>query len=493
MSEEEKEPNFFMKLVGLQKKEKPKEEPIEADKLLEKTQLKNLRNEPLEYNLTIESMQAGAEANYYWIYRFLKSKNPSFGMGNTFTKIIKIQDVYQAGEASSLWGSQEQRKGLQQDKVNQYMATISTLIKETFQIVRELRILDERLELYNGYDKGKEGESVTLKDTWVTLVEGGAKNPTSVFGLASQVGFTTLPDLFFLINPKTQEDVRKEVKKVKEVNRKVKEVLERKLTQFLIWKEKTQKELTTRKKFILKFLRMRFNNIKMYANWVKPYLRAIKQLQSAQDFENPEISSSFETSQIKLELLAIGKEYTETTDEGYEETYDFQETFPCLVIRFNYVAMPQMSYQKEFQRGPIHVGRTEIRIIPCTMTNEQIETYKAAKDKEIFQDVKDLIPSVEESLDAIGDELTKYLKEAGEVIEDDNEKIMKQKESIFTPFISIFKGFKEPFAKGKKDDKGFKVSKKRLKIEVGTAKDLARALSFVVYDIFKKAHGMLAP
>ena len=70
---------------------------------------------------------------------------------------------------------------------------------------------------------------------------------------------------------------------------------------------------------------------------------------------------------------------------------------------------------------------------------------------------------------------------------------MKQKESIFTPFTSILKGFKEPFAKGKKDDKGFKVSKKILKTEVGTAEDLAKNLSFVVYDIFKKAHGMLSP
>jgi len=231
-------------------------------------------------NIISESMRGGIEVNYYWVLNFIKSKNLSFGLG--YKKIHKIKDIYTAGEASSLWGSQEQRKGLQQDKVSQYMATIGKMIKDTFQVIRELRIIDERLDYYDGFNKGDRDAVTALKGIWIDLVEGGTKNPASVFGLSSQVGFQTLPDLFFIVNPKDKNSVRKEVNKLKGkgINRKVREVLERKLFQFLVWKEKTEIEIRNRKNFILKYLRMHFNNIKLYINWVKPYLKSIKQLQS---------------------------------------------------------------------------------------------------------------------------------------------------------------------------------------------------------------------
>ena len=54
-------------------------------------------------NLIIETMQGGVEVHYYWFLNFLRSKN-AFGLG--YDHIIKIRDVYAAGESSSFWGSQ---------------------------------------------------------------------------------------------------------------------------------------------------------------------------------------------------------------------------------------------------------------------------------------------------------------------------------------------------------------------------------------------------
>lgn len=490
---------FFERLVG--KEEEVEEKPETADEFIKKKVVYGKNCGPEGCKLIMVSMQGAAEPHYFWMLRFLRNTT-TFGLGMFFERVEKIKDVYTAAEASSLWGSQEQRKGLQQDKVSQYMATIGKLIKDMFQVVRELRIIDERLAYYDGYNKysrnpaGNEkyqSAAVALKGTWIDLVEGATKNPASVYGLASQVGFATLPDLFFTVHPKSQADVEREVKKLKGkgINRKVREVLGRKLVQFIIWKEKTEREIRTRKNFILKYLRMHFNNIKLYINWVKPYLRAIKQLQSRSSELNPDVSAAFETSQIELELLAVGKEYILTTEEGYEETFPFTKFKPCILVKFNHVTLPQMAFQKEYQRGPVHAGRTEITIFPCVLTEDEINHYKALRDKESFEEIEDLVPSLEDSLASIGEELTNYLEEAGETVEKKEEGKKEEPVSlggIFSPFGALFKSG-DAFKGGKK--KGSLNSKEA--VEKREAAKVAGTYVYMLYDVFKKTHGMLSP
>ncbi len=493
--EEKKEKKrwFISKLfIGTEEREEEKEEK-KADDIIKDSFIADNKCGPQGCNLIIESMQSPAEAHYFWFINLLKGKN-EFNL--KYDKIYKIKDAYTAGEASSLWGSQEQRKGLQQDKVSQYMATIGKMIKDTFQIVRELRILDERLTYYDEYNeyvkgnKSKESGAVALKGTWVDLVEGGTKNPASVFGLASQVNFVTLPDLFFTVTPKNKDVVDKEVNKLKGkgINRKVREVLGRKLFQFIVWKEKTEKELRDRKIFILNYLRMHVNNIKLYTGWIKPYLRAIKQLQAGSTSNTPYVASTFETSQVELEVMAVGENYEFATDEGYLEDFKFTKYFPCIIIKLDHITLPQMSFQREFQRGPVHTGRTEIKILPYVLTQEQIDQYKAAKDKEVFDEVSDLIPSMEEALKTIGDDLDKYLKQA-EKTEKKQEEPEKKQEGLFKPFISLKDGVKYIFSSQKKKQE---ISKKRESIEKDTAKGIASAHAFILYDVYKKNHGMMA-
>src|SRR5262249_54871452 len=124
---------------------------------------------------------------------------------------------------------------------------------------------------------------VTLKSIFTDLVEGGTKNPQSVFGLASQVNFTLLPDLFFNTYIAHKGDVDRTVDGMA-YNKSVKAVLKRKLYQYLIWKDKTYSELITRRNFNVKYLRQHWTIIKMYMQWVKPYLRNIQRLTMQQDF-----------------------------------------------------------------------------------------------------------------------------------------------------------------------------------------------------------------
>ncbi|MEK6869012.1 MAG: hypothetical protein AABX74_02195, partial [Nanoarchaeota archaeon] len=176
------------------------------------------------YRLHYEGYNISIEEPYFFILHYLRYYSG-------FPYIDKITDIFAAAENSAFFGASQQRLGLQQDKVSQFLATIGKMVRELFQLVRELRILDERLSYY--YDsfttsRSAESAEITLKGIWVDLVEQGAKNPASVYGMAREVQFTTLPDLFFSTHPKKQEDVDDVVERERGAfNRKVREVLKR--------------------------------------------------------------------------------------------------------------------------------------------------------------------------------------------------------------------------------------------------------------------------
>ena len=425
-----------------------------------------------EYHIEIEDPSGGIERFYFWTLDFLTNSLPS---GLSY-KVYKVKDIYSASETSSYFGAIEQRKGLQQEKAAQYLGTIGSMMKNLFQMIRELRMIDERLQHYIDSEKGDESAEVALKSIWVDMVEGGINNPNSVTALSLKVGFVILPDLFYSIHPKKSIDVDKEVKKLEErgINRKVREILSRKLKQYLLWKEKTNIELKQRKNFLLKYLRQHYNTIKLYMNWVRPYLKNIRRLQMADLTERPEVVGAFETSVIELELLGenpkAGKFY-----------------HPCIIVSFDYVAMPQMSYQNEYQRGAIHAGLTKINIEAYALTDKQIKDYIKKQDEEDME----LLTNLTSAMESLKDDLHKYLEESGEVFKKEEEEKKKKNiiKEFFTPFTSISKGFKEIFGKRIKDEeviKNFSTEKDKKEMEKLVLTDM-----YILYDVFKKAHKMI--
>ncbi|MBU1203581.1 MAG: hypothetical protein KKG60_00755 [Nanoarchaeota archaeon] len=432
------------------------------------------KNKVGEYYLEIEEPGAGIEGLYFWILSFLQGDPPS-GLG--FKKIHKIKDIYSASETSSYFGMVEQRKGLQQEKVTQYLGLLSNMTKTMFQVMRELKIIDERYSYYNKSKEGDEDAEIALKSIWVDMVEGGAKNPSSVTGLASQVGFVILPDLFYKIHPKNGAEVRKYVDALEKegINRKVREVLSRKLTQYLTWKERTDSELAQRRIFVLKYLRQQYNSMKVYISWLRPYLKNLKKLQMAQQ-DRPELVTAFETSVIELEILA---KIEQKKGEAYH---------PCIRVRFEYVAIPQMAYQREYQRGAIHTGVSKIWIESYALNDKEIKDYLDEQEQEDFE----LLTSLNESMDVFKDDFKKYLTEAGEEFKEDKKpepKKPKFLKELFSPFTGIFKGFKHMSGKqeGKKEKPKWTMEQDKKKAE-GTA----GTLCLVLYDVFKKSHQMLA-
>jgi len=428
-----------------------------------------------------ESFSTPIEESYFWILNHTTEGRDGYPI------VDKIIDVFTSSEQSSFWGVSSTRLGVQQDKVSQYLATIGKMIKDMFQLVRELRILDERLGYYSdSYDaesSSRESAEITLKGIYVDMAEGGSKNPSSVFGMARELQFTTLPDLFFKINPPTPKDVDEYVDKL-EFNDAVKRVLKRKLRSFMEWKKHTYEEIKTRKKFTLKYTRQHYDVIHMYLSWIRPYLRNIARLLSESMEEkkvtSAELVSAFEGSLLEVEFLA--RKLPEKNKKYYS----------CILANFVLRTRPDMSFHQEGYRhqGPLHVGRIECIMRVYAWNDEDVENYKKLRQAEDFEMIGKIDRSVKEAMEGLGDELQNYLVEAGEELmlkKDESEK--ETGKSITKDLVSTFVNIKP------------KEQKKKKKPEMSSheiAEEKKRAFAegnrglWMTYKNYKKSHGFLA-
>ncbi len=438
---------------------------------------------PLRRSLLMwEVPDLSLEEPYFWVLDQFRDHFPITD---------KVEDSFAAAENSAFFGVTQQRLGAQQDKVSQFLATMGKMVKELFQMVRELRIIEERLTYYDEAEKqlGKEinqrskSAEITLKGLFVDLVQGGGKSAASVYGMARELEFITLPDLFFDAPPfKDEKELDNHIKLLgANFNQNVLRVLIRHLRQFMEWKKSTHHEHKNRQRFMLKYLQQHYDIIQMYLNWVKPYLRHVSRLtMKEKSLEAADIVSSFETTMLDVEYIARKKK---------------GEANGCVLVTFNYRTRAELKVQQEgYQRGPVHIGRVEMTFRAYAWSDEQVENYKKMKEKESLELLGDISASIKEAMDSLGKELERYLKEAK------GEKTEKEKEESRRPlaqrtFLEKFFGdFYTPKGKGKPKFSSKELRTKRAELDAGLNElgNLATFHCFNVFHLFKKAHGMIA-
>jgi hypothetical protein len=467
-----------------------------------------------------DSMAVSIEESYYWIRRFMEKgtgaenlKELDFGGGhgvphgfglNAF-KVYKLKDVFDASVASSFHGQIGTKITAIQQQVSNTLSQIGQMVKSLFPIVREIRIMDERLSYYkNSFctharsEVARENE-VTLKSTWIEVVEQGMQNPNSVYSISTKVGFMAIPDMFFAINPHgmtvTEQKKRiptiiKQMAKDQELNQKVRDVLTKKLLQYYTWKETTYNEMKHTWKFRIKNLKQHYNVIRLYISWLKPYLTSLKQLQMKNDEKTPDLVSAFETSKMELELLGQlkkGKKYS-----------------ACILVRMTYVTRPELNYTPQGQKQPVHVGHMTIHMEPYVATQEEIDFYIDHSDKETFKmfsgEEIDMVHDIEESMKSLGEDVEEYLREAetGKREKEDDPMVKAAKEGkggdFFEPFTALMGSFKIFLPDlEKKSSKKSGVDDLAQQGEYGSMKKTAAGRCWNLYDIYKKAHGMFTP
>jgi hypothetical protein len=353
-----------------------------------------------KFRVIYESFSLSMEETYFWILGALQ-------YDFAFPKVEKITDIFSSAENSSIFGQASQRLGIQQDRITGTLATVGKMVKDLFALVRELRIIDERIAAYDAWNKNKsKSADATLKQLYIDFAEsqGGQTKPSSVYGLAQNLGYTSLPDYYFNTRVYKKEDIDAIVDSIP-TNNNLKNVLRRKLLEFIIWKEETEKELTHRRKFSLHYLRQHWAVIKMYMGWLKPYLRNVKRLSMNENqILGPEIISAFETAALEIEILAFDPALAAKGDS------------PCILVNFKYFVKPSLSYQQpeSYQRGPVHVGKVDITMRSYGWSKEEIDAYKKYREKQEMELLSVIDASLKAALDALSEDLEKYLAEAGE-------------------------------------------------------------------------------
>lgn len=359
-------------------------------------------------------------------------------------------------------------------------------------------------------DEAQSGEKV-LKGQFADLVDGGPKNPSSVFGMAQQFGFVTLPNIFFQkrVPGKDLDEIKKNIHQsiMNETdfgNQTFKDVLERKITQYYHWKFRTYEQLKTYRRLYKSYLKQHHNNIKMYMNWIKPYLRNINKLtMSDTKMNSVEMVAAFEGTMVEIEFL--GKK-----PMGGDH-------FAVVLANFDYRSMPKLAFDKQYQQNRTAMtGRVEMTLRAYAWTKEQIEDYKSMKEAEDLDLISEIDSSIKEAMDSMKDDIERYINEKedenGEPIETKKEnlgykweykngkmekvKADKKKNikddiafgNILEPFTELFKGlnvFTEPF-KNIFPDKKSKSSSEAL------AKKVSTGTVWSLYKYYKKANRHLA-
>jgi hypothetical protein len=480
-----------MGMLDFLSKKKSKESKEEAEKKLKEIELANnplvkgeanvnLKDGKDKYWVILESMTSGLEKYYFTLLRIMREEG-AHGIG--FSEIIKVKDVFDASVSSSFHGQLGTKISAMQQQASQHLATLGGMVKTVFPIVSELRKVDERMDYYEKSIEGDESAEIALKSIWIEVVEQGMQNPNSVYSLSTKVGYLTLPDLFFRINPTNGlKGVDPAIKSLMKegINKRVADICAKKLYSYYNWKEKTYKELVFTREFKLKYLKQHYQTIKMYMNWVRPYLETIQQLQmgpghSGSDYSDADIINAFESAKIEIELL--------TRPTGYQKKY--KHYYPIIQLKFKFVSRPDMVYTPQGQKQPVHAGRTEIEIRPFVATQAQIDDY--IKEKEL-QDLE-ILASLNESMMAMKDELKKYLGELGEFADGPKPEVKKPNDSIWGLFGSMGGGFKDIFSAFGGitfSDKSKKLAKSRAGEKVA-AGAVASSMGRLTYYVFKKA------
>ena len=435
-----------------------------------------------EHELIYDSSSETLEPVYFWILDL---------MNNRFSgKVEKLIDNFNSSPGSGHFAELGGRKSIMQKNVSEQMVTINQIIKSIINLLYDLKEFEIRLKHYddaNSKEKGiAEGGTLALKEVWMNSVD-MKRGAGSINALASgNLQFVTLRDAFMMANS------IKDVEKI-DLNERVKRMLKSRVSEFLAWKERSEKELKSRFNIQKNYLKSQVNSLQLSARWVKPYLKAASELEMKESGTSPDLVKTFNT--IILELTLFGKnEYdvmeainTAVLPRGLKKPK--RKYYSVVVINFYFRGIPQ----KVSQRGDYTFGgKATVNFRAYSLNEEEINAFEQVLKKSDVSDVLKLAEgATTESLDVLKEEIEHFIKT--DEVKKEKE---KEKNNDINPFSALFSPFFERKEEKKNtEEKEVDVNKiKKDSYEESLVRILAeqnaREICFSLFDIYKKAHGM---
>jgi hypothetical protein len=273
-------------------------------------------------------------------------------------------------------------------------------------------------ESLNSKNKSEqEGAMLALKQIWMDKVDINKGNSSIKAMTFGQAGFQTLMDAFLVAKDESLKGAEgKEI----DLNDRVKRIVKSRIIEFNIWLKESEKELKKRYELEKTYLKSQVNSLKLYARWVRPYLKAAQELESKES-TNPALVKTFNT--IILELTLLGKNTLDVKDEAAKGTIptDFSKDkflgkrrkyHSCILVSFTFRGIPQrISQQSHYAFG----GKAEITFSAYALNDDELKKFNDAMKQSEINDVLNLIEgATTESLKNLEEEINSFLEEKPE-------------------------------------------------------------------------------
>lgn len=448
----------------------------------------------LEHKITYDSSSETLEPLYFWILDFMSN---DLGLS-----VEKLVDNFSSSPGSGHFGEMGQRMSVMQQQGTKILADVNTVLRSVLNIIYDLKDFKIRLAQYDDLkskDPSKKGATIlALKQIWMDKVDVNKGN-SSIKALAlTQAGFVTLIDAFLMAKDEKEASTM-------DLNERVKRIVEQRIHEFNIWLNQSEQELRKRYEIEKTYLKSQVSSMKIYSQWAKPYLIAAQQLQTSNELANKAgLVKAFNT--ILLQLTLLGKTKINIEDAAREGKFPIElqkmkikrDYYACILVDFDFRGIPQ----KVSPQQPHYVfgGLANISFKAYSLNKDELDVFKQEFEKSNVEDVLKLIEGVTtESLESLKADLDYFLDEkTPEEKKKEETKGNLSFAEIFEPFAALFGKAEE--GESPKKDKKKKEEKKIIPKEDYVEKELMRSyadfkakdMTFTVFDIYKKAHGMAA-
>jgi len=447
--------------------------------------------DPIEkHTLLYDSSNQNLEPIYFWILDSLYQEYKDM------KQVDKLIDNFISSPGSGHFSEMGQKSTKMQEEAMKMLGAANQVIKSILNLVYDLKEFRMRLDLYEKLKSKKFEEKqsaiLSLKQVWIDTVDMKRGN-TSLKALAfgQQSSFVTLIDAFMKANNlKDLESI--------DLNDRVKRLLQQRVGEFDDWMKESEKELRKRYEIEITYLKSQVNSVHLYARWVKPYLRAARQLEQNAT-STAALVTAFNTTIFELTLLGQSEYKPEDEVNRGDLPSNFKSSklrkyIPLIVIELKFRSIPE----RAGQQGYGFRGRTELSFNSYALNKEEIEILKKEVEKDDIGDVLTLIEgSTKESLDQLKDDIDSFINER-----DNKDKIVSKDSNNVddtNPFSSLFSIFK---SSGKKESSNYNeddMMNKEIMKDTDLEKVIrsqailkARAECQKFYGLFKKNFGMPA-
>jgi len=436
-----------------------------------------------EHKLVYDSTSEGLEPIYFWL---VDKMNDFFG-----GSVEKIIDSFTSSPGSGHFSELMGKATKMQEESMKILGMVNNVVKGVLNLIYDLKNFRTRISEYEKA-KSKNPEEVragvlALKQIWMDNVD-IKRGRGSINSLAYELDFATLRDAFMIAS--SPEDVGR-----MDLNDRIKNILRPRLQEFLEWKTQSEAEIKKRYEIEKSYLKSQLESIKLYSRWAKPYLVAATRLEQKEVGRKPEMVTAFNT--IRMELVLLGKSdvkveksiMTKQLPIVFKKIRFKRKYYSCVVIDFYFRGIPYPIGGGRYSFG----GRTEVVFRGYALNEDEL---KKLDEKLGEGDVTDALKMVEglteESLSQLQDDIKSFLEEKKEVVEE-------KKEETTNPFFALLGIGKKKKEEEKKPES--KEEKAKEKIEPDNfyekqvrnlAEKTAQENCFNLFDIYKKAHGMVS-